>query len=65
MLEGLKKLLIQKQLEFVAKTLRLERLMSDTDPSFEEGLAKGYWQGVRDAAMLLGAEVAKPLKFEN
>lgn len=39
---------------FIIRALKLEELLSEKSPTFKDGLAKGYTQGVIDTLKLLG-----------
>lgn len=39
---------------FILRALKLESLLHDKSPTFKDGLAKGYTQGVIDTLKLLG-----------
>mgnify|MGYP003660259309 CR=1 FL=1 len=44
----------EKKKLFILRSLRLESLVNEKSPSFNDGLSKGYTQGVLDTLKFLG-----------
>ena len=53
-IENFKEKVDQKKKLFIIRALKLEELLNEKSPTFKDGLAKGYTQGVIDTLKLLG-----------